>query len=339
MTKLGRIRETILRNNGGIMEATMSFQIQHVLKSNVRMYFYRFDFYDLVEVTYEGDHIVVYDFPHSGDGIKVIESDIQRYAGYFDSAGLKGKRFLFDTSTKMPVSYNDFVFVSKIPKITFDAEMEFAFILDKKDENYITTKGDVKIYVAHEITKTIDKLALSLFNDSINITEPKQGIKKRAAFFSSFLSGMLNGIRREDIEEGLDGVDINNKLYHSLGRMDFNSDYVENTLKNLKTDKFVKVTKKVIDQQLDFPNVHDVVKEFRNQVFLQDIIEQGLDSYIKRNAINPDKPYQVIIDYEWQSIKSAYIRNGMMFITPTTLRPISYFVELLNSDNVQYILH
>jgi hypothetical protein len=341
MTKFGHIRETILRNNYnyGIMESTMSFQIQHTLQSNVRMYFYKFDFYDLVEVTYENEHIVVYDFPHSGDNAKVIEEDLERFAGYFSSAGLKGKRFLFDCSTKMPVSYSDFEPKRKIPKIPFDAEMEFAFILDKKNENYITTAKDVKVYVAHEISRTVDKLVLSLFNESINISKPQKSIEKKAAFFSFFLAGMLNGIRKDDIEVGIDGVDLNNKLYHSLSRVEFSSDNVEKKAKGLKVDKFMRISEKVVDSQMEFPPVIDIIKEFRDYVSLQEIVEQGLDYYIKKNIKDPGKSHSVIIDFDWQAVKSAYIRDGTLFITPTTMRPISYFAELVNSDNVQYILH
>jgi hypothetical protein len=338
MIKFSKIRNSIIRNDRGIMESTMSFQIQHTLKSNVRMYFYKFDFYDLVEVNYQDDYVVVCDFPHSGDNAKVIENDIDRYIGYFDSAGLKGKRFLFDVSNKMPVSYFDFVPKKNISKLMFDAEMEFAFILDKKNENYITTPGDVKVYVAHEISRTVDKLVLSLFNNSIDISKPKKTIEQKAAFFSFFLSGMLDGIRKEEIDVGVDGVDLNNKLYHSLSRMEFNSDNVEKKTKGMKKDRFMRITEKAIGETVEFPPITDVIKEFRDYISLQEVIEQGLDHYIKKNIKDSENAHTVIIDYDWQSIKSAYIRKGIMFITPTTIRPISYFMELLSSDNVQYIL-
>jgi hypothetical protein len=341
MTELARIRNTIYSNPSGIMSNCMTFNIQDRMPSNTRMYFYKFSYYDLVEISYDDDVICVFDFQHTIESsLDYIRENLEFLAGYFKSAGLHGKRFIFNTSLKMPVSYNDFIVMDKIERI--DMGNQSVFILDKKN-GYITDRAAVNIFSAHEYTKDIDKLILSMYNRLIGIKKPEVRSTDSGVITFS-IAGFLDGIKLEGVLKQIDTVEPSNKFKVSIGTVNIDSSYVISIFDKLKTGKFKKILNKV-DKIIDADAIDDggnlsflekAVKS-GNTVFLRDIIDVGLDKFSK-SVKNPHKAIPVHLDCEWQTIKSMYIFDGVAFISPTTMMPMSYFRELLSSDNIEYVM-
>lgn len=339
MTGYARIRNTLLSNPSGIMDSTLTFGLQHRIKSNTRLYFYKYDIYDLVEVKFENEIICVYDFKHTEDKAVVIKDDLEFYDRYFKSAGLYNKRFLFDVTTKMPVSYDDFEEMETIPS---PENKDFAFVLDRKT-GYIAEKGAVSIFIATERTDTIDKCVLAYMNNSIQTLNPKH-FELAGCMSSVVISGLLSELNFESIKKQYYSVDDNNKFIGSLNELNFNSEFVNSLKAKLKLNKFKRILEKskpdnitqgeVIKLNI---NINGEKVNLDGEVSLREIVDKGLDRFI--NKKNPKDVLKVCIDTEYQTIRSAYIVRGVMFITPTMLMPLNYFRELLNSDNVEYILN
>lgn len=330
MTYYTKIKNTIMNNPRGIMDSTLSYGLQNRIKSNTRLYFYKYNVDDLIEINYRDDIICIIYFPHTNNKMEIIHNDLEFYAGYFKSANLHEKRFLFDLSFKMPVSYEDFVEMDKIPNPNYE---NFAFVLDRKN-GYIYEESAVNIFVASSISPSIDKCILSFFNNSIYVKEPVR-LSINGCQSSIMISGLLCGIESKNVYESASDVMISDKFTDTINRVKYNSDFVDNKLSKLKVDKFKRILKnesEIIEGQI-------VEKEkLKGEVSLRDIIDTGLDKFMK-SIKNPKDVLKVIIDTEYQTIRSAYIVKGIMFITPVTLLPINHFRDLLNSDNIEYILN
>jgi hypothetical protein len=325
-----------MTNPGGIMQCCMYYGVETVMKSNVRMYFYKFDIDDLIEVEYKNNLITIYIFQNSTlNAEKIIIDDLEYFAGYFKSAGLEGMRFLFDISNKMPVSYNDFKEYDNLIRIS--NRKDHAFILDKRD-GYITNIGDVFVYVGVLNRKEVDTSILCFVNDWINIIKPKYKIDYKnteAITALTLISGFLSGINVVDIKAQIGDLVLKDMFLNRILNVDFTSDNVNDKMKNFKTDRFVEIVRSnnpVLDAEI-------VEKEFNEkEVSLKDIVDMGLDRFMK-TIKNPSQAIKVIVDTEWQSIISMYIVKGAAFITPGSVRDIHYFYELLDSDNVNFVMN
>lgn len=330
------IPNTRMTNPGGIMQCCMYYGVENVMKSNVRMYFYKYNIDDLVEVEYRDDLITVYTFQNSTLNCeRIIIDDLDFFGGYFASAGLHGKRFIFDVSNKMPVRYDDFKEFDSL--FTFSDKKDHAFILDMK-QGYITIKGDVSIFVGVAIRKEIDTSILSFVNNWINIIEPKYkpNYKNTSAItILTLISGLLSGINILDIKEQIKNLELKDVFLNRILNVDFISKHVEDKMKHLTIDKFTEIIKSsnpVLEGEI-------VEKEFnKNEAFLKDIIDIGLDKFM-RTIKNPERVVKVIIDAEWQNIISMYIVRGAAFITPGATKDIHYFYEILDSDNVNFVMN
>lgn len=336
MTNYLKIRNTIMTNPKGIIDSVMSFGLQGKMFTNVRMYFYKYNIYDLIEIEYMNGCVRVYDFPHTNNRAELIEKNLEFYMGYFDSAGLSNKRFLFDITTKLPVNYEDFVEMDKIPNIH---NKDFAFTLDKKS-GYVCEKSAVFAFVASDRTDVIDKCVLSFMNDSIGVIDNKN-FDLSGCCASMIISGLLSGLKFSDIQDQNEIIDAETKYIGAIRDVDISSKYVNDIRSKLKIDKFRRILEKskpddiiqgeVVSQQL-----------LKGEVSLREIIDQGLDKFMKtvEKQVKSNKDVlKVHIDTEYQTIRSAYIVKGAMLITPIPLLPISYFKDLLNSDNVEYVIN
>lgn len=329
MTTYLKLRNTVMSNPRGILNPCMSFSLQNVITSNVRMLFYRFDVYDLIEIEYMNDSITVYDFPFTDDRANYIRDNLDFLAGYFKSAGLESKRFLYNLVLKMPVSYIDFVPVNRLPH---GHNADFAFILDEK-KGYATEIKSVNLFTTMLNTMHIDKCLLSFFSQFIGIKKPKGNINSDAAITMSILSGLLYGVNKTEIEEQIDAVDLMSKFHHSITGVHFNSEYVENTLKKFKTAKLKEIITNPISTITKEDKFYDGV-----ELYLTEIISEGLDNIIKKIK-NENKVVRVEIDFDHQNIISMYILKGCGFVTPGTMKHLNYFRELFSSDNVELVLN
>lgn len=331
MTDYTRIRNTIMSNPRGIMDSCLSMGLQNRVISNVKLYFYIYSVHDLVEIEYKNDIVCVYDFVHTENRASVIRDKLEFYAGYFKSAGLENKRFLFDISLKMPVNYEDFAEMATIPYIQ---KKEFAFILDKKS-GYICESDVVQVFVSTEKTDEVDKCVLATMNQLINVKNPKR-FNLPGCMSSMLVCGLLSGLNSKKIEEQIDLIDEDSKFVNTIKQLNFNSANINNSLSKLKVDKLKRILEK---SQPDIINGDIIKKEISNgEVNLTDIIIVGLDKFIKVLDTTKDV-IRVCIDCEHQTIRSAYIIRGTIFITPVTFMSINYFKELLDTDNVEYIIN
>lgn len=339
-----RIRNTLMSNPHGVMNSILSFGLHARVKSNTRLYFYKYDLYDLVEIKFDKELLCVYDFGHIGDRAVIIKDNLDFYVGYFKSAGLEEKRFLFNLSLRSPVNYSDFIPMSSIPYPNYN---EFLFVMDKK-EGYVFGEDATNLFVATERCFNVDKCVISTVNNLINIKKPKS-FELPGCMSTSIISGLFSGGDIHGIEEHIEIVDESAKFVDTIEQIKFNDEYISSKLFKLKINKFKRILEKSKSNVVEgtiIPSIDKLLGEeivtkkeiINGEVSLRDIIDQGLDRFIK-SIKNPKDVIKVCIDTEYQTIRSAYIVKGVMFITPTTILPIIHFRELLDSDNVEYILN
>lgn len=324
-------RVSFITNPDGVLYSVLSFGLQAKVQSNNKLYFYKYDIYDLIEIYMEDDLMNVFVFRESENKADVVIKDIEFYKGYFESAGLVGKRFLFNAALRLIVNYNDFEEVDVIPKLN-DSRKEFAFIMNKKD-GYVYGKDAVNVFIATERTYEIDKCIIAFVNDSKNIINPNM-LTLNGCMTSIIISGLLSKLNTEELSKQIPVIDLETKFKTTINSLTVSSRIARDSMLKLKTDKF----RRIIKPKGSENSIQAVTKEIsKGEVSLRDIIDNGLDRLAK--SFSPNESYRVVIDCENQTIRSAYVLRGTMFITPVTMLPLSYFIELLNSDNVEYVLN
>jgi hypothetical protein len=230
----------------------------------------------------------------------------------------------------MPANYDDFIEKDFLNCVN---NKEFAFVLDKKS-GYITERRAVNVFLVTGRTENVDKCIISYVNNSIKTLNPRH-LEFYGCANSIIISGLLNGVSPVSIEDELDTIDLDAKFTGTINSLNFSSSHINSINIKLKVDKFKRILEK--SKPDDIINA-EVVEKSKDNVSLREIVDKGLDRFIKAIKV-PKDVIKVEIDCETQTIRSAYIVKGNMFITPVTLKPISYFKELLNSDNVEYILN
>lgn len=321
------VKTSIFNNHNGVLNSVLSYGLQERIKSNVRLYLYKYNVYDLVEIVFK-DYLCVYEFHHT-DHTKVekIRDSLEFYIGYFDSAGLRDKKFLFNLDQMLPVSYTDFEERSSIDL----NQQDFAFVLDKNG-GYIFGENVVNVFSTTERIKTLDKCLFAFVNELVNVKSPlnNQGITKVGCLTGAIVSGLLNGVDESLLNQELELVDINYKFVNSIKDMDFNSSNILKYKTKLKVDKFNRILKSANNNVVQGEVIEKT--KAKGEVNLSDIILVGLDKFAK--VIDNNDVIKVNIDCEFNNIRSAYLVKGTMFITPILVYNLSYFIELLNSDNV-----
>jgi hypothetical protein len=330
------IPQTRMTNLNGVMGYSMYFGLENLIKYNTRLYFYRYDMYDLVEIELTKDLMTIFIFPDCVDGIeKVILDEIDFFAGYFKTAGLEYKRFIFDVKNRMPVSYGDFYPVETIEDYALDRDI--LFILDKKNGGYITNRREVTCYKPIENCREMDNCILSLENDLINITKPKYLINYKTTntvAILALISGFLSGISKSDIKEQLVSTDLSNKFLYPINKVEFSSNYVDSKMKDLNVDTFTQILTSTVQQGVEI-----IEKEFEGgEASVSSIMDIGLDKFIKMIK-DQNKVVKVIVDTQWQDIISMYILKGCAFITPGAIKRLNHYRELFDSDNVQLVMN
>ncbi len=334
MTKINFERVPITSNINGILYSTMYYNLPAIMWSNRRMYIYKYDVLDLIELEYneKEDLLTVYDFLHSPDntrGIFNIGNIDTYYTGYFHSAGLGNKRFLFDVTTKLPVSYNDFQYTEHPKLIT----PYTALVLDKKDGGYITDNAAVIVYAATSAAKELNNGILATLNEAVNIIKPVKGVDPFGSAVMTVVASMYSDIDIEELFNNMKGISLEDRLKNTYGIVSFMDKTINEDIRKLSPRKFNEAIRKIIPEN-DFAN-----RDFSgDEIYLSDILAWGLDGFIK-TIKNPSKMVKIILDAEQQTIRSMYILKGAAFISPATIKDTHYFMELFDSDNVVLVMN
>lgn len=330
MTSVALIKKSWNSETTGVLNSVMSYGVQTKVQSNRKLYFYRFDASDLVEMYFRNDNLTITHYSDTktemAHKIKENEELKNRIVAYIKAANLENCRFLFDVDLGMAVNYNDFVEKDFVPGV--DKE-NIAFILDKK-EGYVTGIESVYLYSTSLYSPNIDRAILCLLNNSIGVNKPKD-FRLAGCEASIITSGLLSGIRLDSIISDIDRID-SSKFTNSINKLDYNSENLNSILGKLKIDKVKRImlsSKKEIEPFSD--------EDTNVFVPLSFIMQIGLDQYLK--GVSDGRIIKIDVDAEPQTIRAAYIENGMLYICPTTLRDISYYKDLVDSDNVSFIFN
>jgi hypothetical protein len=334
MTGYSITKYTYYNNKDGVMDYIMSFGLKEKIVSNTKLYFYRYNFYNLIEIEYKDDTIFIFTFRKESD-IDFIKDNLEFYAGYFKSAGLVNKRFLFDISLKLPVSYMDFTEMDCLPNAI---DNEFLFVLDRK-ETYVTGKGSAILFMTTTKTANVDKCILSLLNNSINIADPRV-LELAGTMSGGIISGLLSGIGVNGIKNDIEECDADYKFVRSLMGIEISSSNIVKIKSKLKLEKFNRIIKGLKKEDVVDAEIIKVPPE-KATVDLRDILETGLDRFIKMFD-SQEISWKINIDVPMMQnmIRSAYIWKGILYINPMILNSdIKYFKEFLDSDNVELVLN
>lgn len=330
MTSVALIKKSWNSETTGVLNSVMSYGIQTKIQSNKKLYFYRFDASDLVEMYFRNDNLTIthYSDTKTEMAYKIKENEElkNRIVSYIKAANLENCRFLFDVDLGMAVNYNDFVEGNFIPGI--DKE-NIAFITEKK-EGYVVGIESVYLYSTSLYSPNIDRAILCLLNNSIGINKPKD-FRLAGCEASIILSGLFSGVHLDSIVSDIDKID-SSKFTNSISKLEFNPNFLLTKLEGLSIDKVKRI---ILSSKKEIEPFSD--EDTNVFVPLSFIIQIGLDSYLK--GISQNRIVKIDIDYEPQSIRAAYIENGMLHICPTHLRDISYYKDLVQSDNVCFIFN
>lgn len=335
MMNLYTKRSTYLSNRNGIIDAWMFVTLEK-LQANSRLYFYKHNIYDVVEIACKEDTIQITTFANTTPNAEnTLIEETEFYLSYFESAGLINKIFLFDTNLKVPVRYEDFEEKENLESVFKNKHVMFT--LDRK-HGYITEANSVVVFVTVDNCVNVDKCILALTNDLINIIEPKLNINYKSApmiMLMSTISGMLSGVKKKDIEEEIQGLDLVQKFLYPVRKADISDENILSKVDGLKTDLF----DQIYTSYKPFVDFESKVKDFNERsIALTELIEIGLDCLIKAIK-NPNESVRVVIDAEQQTIHSMFIFKGAGFITPGNMKSLAYFRELFDSDNVEFVMN
>jgi hypothetical protein len=334
MTQCSIIKHTYYNNNGGVLNYTMSFGLKEKIESNCRLYFYKYDLHRVVEIEYKDDIIFISTFQKEED-LEFIKNNLEFYAGYFKSAGLQNNKFLFDTCLKMPVSYEDFIEMDQLPHITSN---EYLLVLDKKS-GYVIGKSNAILYVTTDKTANVDKCILAFLNDLINVSDPRV-VELAGTMSGCIISGLLSGVGINGTKFEIENCDPDYKFVKSFNGIDMSESNIVKIKSKLKINKFDKIIKGLKKKDVIDGEIIKSPPE-KGQVNLRDLIETGVDRFIKMFD-SQEISWKVTIDVPMMQnmIRSAHIWKGVLYINPLVMNAdVKYFREFLDSDNIELVLN
>jgi hypothetical protein len=326
MTRISTITNTFYNNPKGVIVSKLPYDL-YELKGNLK--FYKFDIFDVVEIDYTSDFILIIEFSHNKGRASFIIDDPTTYVAYFEAAGLKGKKFLFDTSNRIPISTVDFEEYEKVPNIENANYLLLANSYNK--DTYITGEKSIIVFTTTMITESIDKCLLSLANNSKLIYQPKR-FELYGCAVSAIVSGLLGGVNFEEIKQHSEVVDPTYKFVTNVSKMQFGL-----SKPSIKVDKLKKIignANSEVTSKKDLDLKNNVSK---GSIQLSTLVESGLDKFLKF-IDNQNLVINVNIDTMTNVIRRAYISQGVMFIDPYSLVNLSYIREVLDSDNIELYL-
>lgn len=302
----------------GIIESCSSYSLGRIIRSNTKLYFYPFDYTDLIEVQAKEQEVVVNLFMHTPrDAENTIAKRFDELKQLIVASGLQGKSFLFDLDLFIPIRYSIFQSMAypdleKLPVV--------CFTLSNADN--VASVVD-SVYLFNE-DKDVDYCLLSLYNSMFNIYSPIYIQDRYAAQLISLIAGKSCGL---DIEQAVEQIEGESSVFFSTMGISFYDRGIQNLAANLDTTKLREIIK------LNDVKEADLIE---GKVKLSEILQKGLDDIIKRIK-NPKVRIDVEIDEHFE-IKSMYIYNGAAFMVPRTKSTLEYFRTLLDSDNLVFVM-
>lgn len=320
-------RNTIMSNPNGVMKAIHYFDLCNIMDKNNRIYFYRGDYKNIVEVYFSDDFVDVYYFDHTPkDYRNVIKDNLDLYVPYFTSGGLSGKRFLFDVVMKLPISYTDFV-ENDYPDLK---ERHTLILFDKKEGVYITDRDSVKVFTSIQDTFSLDNSLLALANKLIHMIVPRGRETEDGTISMTIIAGLLSNVDIEELEFDVSG-NAHSRIYPNISAIPISSIYFDEETTGIKKLNKLKEILPIIKHAPEIKIVKD-----NNNPNLSEIVKVGLDQFIK-TIKNHDRSTIVNIDMFHDKVKAMYIFKGAAFITPGTERSQDYFMEMLSSENIALV--
>lgn len=304
----------------GILEDVSIFEIPNYIKNKV-LFYYKFDIFDVVEITYNNESIFVSEFSHTRGGIiNEIKQELDRLTSYFEAAGLTGRRFLYDTTLKLAVSYSDFI-PNKTP---FYHRDKLAIVTDKK-EGYITDRDIVILFSSSHIVRHVNNAVISLYINTNNITQPKNNLTEIGCLSTAIISGLICGLPITDIEKlKLETtVSISNKITE---KFPFGSEFVTNFIKEINLGKLMGSFYSRREERNEFSGT---------SVNITRLIDIGLNRFII-SLDDPNKKIEVNIDFPVDM--TMYIHKGAAFVTLNKGIKLEDVKGWLNSDEIYEIV-
>lgn len=346
-----KIRKVGLFSNEekGILNPLTPYGVYREIKGNVPLYLYIYNPEDLVEVEFRPNHnlLEVFCFFHSPkDTEEVVNRKQDEILGKILKLKLENERILFDVVMQRFVSFSDFQVIDD----PYLFRENHAFVVNC-GKGIVYGKGKVIYYSGSEVNIAWDNSLFALFNQLHNISAPRdKRIEGNATLLNVLLSGMLSGAKKEDFEMI---ADIGRGRYvYCIAEMDLTSTQVENKLKKLKTQKFMQLlTSRVETKEKDKGAPRNDLQTFTGTIsnnekdkgvygiaMLSGIVAIGLNIFCQSIKF-PDEVVCVEIDVDQLDFKLMYIQNGMAYIVPgKSSNRLEHYMELLNSDNVCFIM-
>lgn len=329
MTRITNLTESLYTKKGGILSSCMIFDLGKDITKGMNFYFYKFNIMDVVEITLNEGAVKICDFIHSRHGIsKNIVADIDFLEGYWKSAGLMGKTFLFDTSLKTPLRYSDFQLSDKPFR---NNRMELGFITQYKEDGYITS-GKVSIFEHIERNRTINNSIISIYNRRGQVLKPNE-VTNVGTFITCMLAGLQSGMNLsefEDMAKDALASDLNSMRY----KVDKDTMEVEPILSKIDKLRFKAFSNLIYTKESEEVTPPEFSGESINTSRL---IQLGLDNFIK-SIKQPTKSIKLNLDYPL-AIDSAYIRLGCLFVVPKQNTDVPTLKKLFRSDNINIVMN
>ncbi len=332
----------------GILNAESPYGLYRVLRENIPIYVYNFTPQDLVELKYDSelDNLVVTYFFHSpATSEPEIRENAEEIVHTIKANRLENSALLYNVSLRGLVNYADF-------SISYDLYLyqeEHAFVTKVK-RGFVCGLGDVTYVSGSSTNMSWDNAIFSVFNELHNISPPKnKKVDGDAIIFSVILAGRLAGINKDDLSS-VDGANEGRFIY---GLADINYNYNEpealllslgDKLDNINAilfkenrDKKIEEKKQIIIVKKEEPRYDEEFSFVGNSIRLSSVVEMGLNVFC-RSIKDPQKSVKVEIDIDLLDFKSMYIKGNMAYVVPAGNQRLDHFMELLNSDNVCFMM-
>lgn len=314
-------KTSFISNDGGLIKYCMTFSLSNIInKPNKLIYVYKYNLRDLIEINYQNEMVITKNFdgfrPDLG---KIIEESWAFFEGYFNSADLKNKRFIFDTTLKLPIRYSDFALADKNSL----SSKETLFVTDNKRQGYVL--DDINIFISIENTRQIDNCILAIFSELRNISKPINGVTSLGLQVSSIVAGLLAGVKSDELEKNINSVDCGPKFQFALNEINLDSTYVREMCSYIKTDKLYNKLFSVAHERND--------SEFSGEsVNVSRLATMGLNNFIK-SIKDPKKKIRVNMDVNF-GVKYMYILDGAAFVDLSLGYSLQGIQELFMSEEI-----
>jgi hypothetical protein len=265
---------------------------------------------------------------------KSMLANEEAFFNLIDELGLVGDTFLFDGKNMAPISFEDF---------EMDTEREVhnnEIFITNKSVGLIKTTDSVFVLGTASKVEAFDLSVFSLYNRLPYLQTPKKSPTFVGCLLSATVSGLLSSVKIEEIEDvintELNHVELTQYVDAKLGKLVAHNIFMDRMIGSLKLNKL----KEIINEPKDFTVDAEIVMKDGEIAFISRIMEMGLNRFLTKLP-NNDKVTEVEIDVPNIGAKRMFLRRGAAFIVPEnheTYKDLGYWISLLNSDNVCFVM-